>query len=241
MDPHVEAASPDHSIPYAGAARVYRWFDLEDEQRVRCRCGWTGRFRDCLNNQHRDLVDGACPDCRTLLVVRSNPTAADTALASARGDRRATSDAPTHEASPVRASERSRAAAARALEHAVLAVEELRAITASSTTDDAVLAAMGRIGIELAAVRRATSEAAVASGLPGGAAARILRYLSLRPGVVVRQEELAGVAGISEWARRVRELRERGWPIATRAQNPLLQNGEYMLEVSAPALGSRDP
>ena len=46
---------------------------------------------------------------------------------------------------------------------------------------------------------------------PGpGARTRIRRYLEERVGEVVYGEELAAVAGISEWARRVRELREEG-------------------------------
>ncbi len=43
---------------------------------------------------------------------------------------------------------------------------------------------------------------------------RILFYFKSYPGVVISQEELTIVAGISQWARRVRELRvEYGWPI----------------------------
>lgn len=49
---------------------------------------------------------------------------------------------------------------------------------------------------------------------PGpGAKTRIRRYLEERVGQVVYGEELAAVAGISEWARRVRELREAGMAI----------------------------
>lgn len=49
-----------------------------------------------------------------------------------------------------------------------------------------------------------------------GARDRILRYFRRYPGVVIHGDELAVVAGISEWARRVRELRvEEGWDIAS--------------------------
>lgn len=49
-------------------------------------------------------------------------------------------------------------------------------------------------------------------GLP--ADKRILAYLRRFPGVVIDGDELMVVAGISEYARRVRELRvEEGWPI----------------------------
>jgi len=49
-----------------------------------------------------------------------------------------------------------------------------------------------------------------------GARERILRYFQTYQGVVIHGDELAVVAGISEWARRVRELRvEDGWNIAS--------------------------
>lgn len=45
---------------------------------------------------------------------------------------------------------------------------------------------------------------------------RILAYLRKYPGIVVHGDELMIVAGISEYARRIRELRiEHGWPILT--------------------------
>lgn len=53
--------------------------------------------------------------------------------------------------------------------------------------------------------------------LVGSARARILGYLQARDGEWVAGEELAEVAGISEWARRIRELREDGYAIAERA------------------------
>lgn len=56
--------------------------------------------------------------------------------------------------------------------------------------------------------------------LPGGlkmsARDRLLAYFRLYPQQVLREKELAIVAGISEWARRVRELRvQYGWKIVT--------------------------
>lgn len=49
-----------------------------------------------------------------------------------------------------------------------------------------------------------------------GARERILRYFQRYPGTVIHGDELAVIAGISEWARRVRELRiEDGWDIAS--------------------------
>lgn len=43
---------------------------------------------------------------------------------------------------------------------------------------------------------------------------RIERYLCLYPGIVIDRDELLLVSGISDWPRRVRQLRvERGWPV----------------------------
>lgn len=53
-----------------------------------------------------------------------------------------------------------------------------------------------------------------ASRKPGPAAkTRIRRYLEERVGEIIYGEEIAAVAGISEWARRVRELRDEGLAI----------------------------
>lgn len=50
----------------------------------------------------------------------------------------------------------------------------------------------------------------------GGAKARILVYMQKHVGVILSGEELMTVAGISEYARRIRELRvEHGWRILT--------------------------
>lgn len=49
--------------------------------------------------------------------------------------------------------------------------------------------------------------------LEGSAKERILRYLEQREGEVVHADELAEVAGIHAWARRIRELRDQGYPI----------------------------
>lgn len=45
----------------------------------------------------------------------------------------------------------------------------------------------------------------------------------------------AAGSGVSEWARRVRELREQeGWPIRTHNDNAGLKTGEYLLEETPP-------
>ena len=68
-----------------------------------------------------------------------------------------------------------------------------------------------------------------------GAQSRILRYLQLRLGETVTKEELSGVAGIFEWARRVRELREdHGWAIHSAVTRDDLRMGEYVLVSDRP-------
>ena len=68
-----------------------------------------------------------------------------------------------------------------------------------------------------------------------GAQARILRYLRLRLGEKVSKDELSGVAGIYEWARRVRELRQdHGWAIHSSVTRDDLHVGEYRLESEGP-------
>lgn len=54
----------------------------------------------------------------------------------------------------------------------------------------------------------------LSENLREGAKPRLLRYFRMYPRLAIPHTELAIVAGISEWARRIRELRiESGWPI----------------------------
>lgn len=53
--------------------------------------------------------------------------------------------------------------------------------------------------------------------LVGSARVRVLLYFQTHRDEWLTGEELAEVAGISEWARRIRELREDGYVIAERA------------------------
>jgi hypothetical protein len=72
-------------------------------------------------------------------------------------------------------------------------------------------------------------------GLPAGARDRILLYLLAHVGAPVEKEELDGVSGIQEWARRVRELRlEEGWRISTQENRDDLAPGQYLLESGEP-------
>ena len=66
---------------------------------------------------------------------------------------------------------------------------------------------------------------------------RIRRYLRTRVGNVVTSAQLQEAAGpyVTEWARRVRELRdEEGWQIRTHIDDGALKPGQYRLESPPP-------
>lgn len=66
-----------------------------------------------------------------------------------------------------------------------------------------------------------------------GSKERIRQFLLANIGRVVSSIELRDAAGqdVSEWARRVRELREdEGWPILTHNDNAGLKPGQYLLK-----------
>ncbi|MGB7547085.1 MAG: HNH endonuclease [Terracidiphilus sp.] len=70
-----------------------------------------------------------------------------------------------------------------------------------------------------------------------GSKERIRQFLLANIGRIVTSIEIrdAAGAGVSEWARRVRELREdEGWPILTHNDNAGLKPGQYLLK-EAPA------
>lgn len=65
-----------------------------------------------------------------------------------------------------------------------------------------------------------------------GAKEKIKKFFLANIGKVVTSHQLRDAAGVgvSEWARRVRELRdEGGWPILTRNDRAHLKQGEYLL------------
>jgi 5-methylcytosine-specific restriction endonuclease McrA len=52
-------------------------------------------------------------------------------------------------------------------------------------------------------------------------------------GVILDSDQLREIAGISEWGRRVRELRnEEGYQILTHKDNTSLKPGQYLLETT---------
>lgn len=70
---------------YAGRAHVTAWFDITDADRFECRCGWIGTFKEMDNDFFRELIDGSCPKCDRMLVVRAYPTAEEVRVAAAAG------------------------------------------------------------------------------------------------------------------------------------------------------------
>lgn len=69
----------------------------------------------------------------------------------------------------------------------------------------------------------------------GGARTKLREYFRAHLGQVVTSDDLREEAGISEWARRVRELRdEEGMQILTHHDREGLKPNEYLLETLAP-------
>lgn len=93
---------------------------------------------------------------------------------------------------------------------------------------------LATLGLQMADMRGLTGEVSSLLGLPN-ARQRILVYLLRHVGHVVDGQALAGVSGIAEWARRVRELRvEYGWPIESGVQRPDLRPDQYVLVSAEP-------
>ena len=68
-----------------------------------------------------------------------------------------------------------------------------------------------------------------------GAKTKLREYILANVGRILDSDELRAVAGISEWARRVRELRtEEGYQILTHNDRSELKPGQYLLETSVP-------
>lgn len=63
---------------------------------------------------------------------------------------------------------------------------------------------------------------------------RILRLFLENKGEVVTHIQIANIAKITSWPRRVRELREEGWLIQSNNDDPALRPGEYRLTGEPP-------
>lgn len=65
---------------------------------------------------------------------------------------------------------------------------------------------------------------------PDGSKKKLLKHFLANPGKILDSEELRAVAGVSEWGRRVRELRdEHGYQILTHSDRADLKPGQYVL------------
>jgi hypothetical protein len=117
---------------------------------------------------------------------------------------------------------------------------EFLAHASADITAEQWLATLATMGLRQVAERRLGSRIARRVGLPGDAKGRILAYMKLNVGQVLDKDELSGVSGIYEWARRVRELRiEEGWPISSDQTRDDLKPGQYVLEDAEPDLQLR--
>jgi HNH endonuclease len=91
-------------------------------------------------------------------------------------------------------------------------------------------------------MKRAGAKSAIAlARMPRiGSKKRIKDFLLANVGRVVDAKEIAAASGgASEWARRLRELREQeGWPVITHNDSTGLKPGQYMLRQAPPAQGS---
>ena len=88
---------------------------------------------------------------------------------------------------------------------------------------------------------RSMGKTLIPDGLKLSARDRLLSYFKSYPNIILHEKELAVVAGISEWARRVRELRVQfGWKIITgMTVRQMAAEGELTSEIEE--LGTLSP
>ena len=58
---------------YSGSARTFAWYEVDDTDRFLCACGWSGTVGKLIIEEFRELVDGSCPQCDRMLMIRSFP------------------------------------------------------------------------------------------------------------------------------------------------------------------------
>lgn len=68
---------------------MFAWYEVRDTDRFLCTCGWGGTVDELTIEGFRELVDGSCPQCDRMLMIRSFPTIDEMRRAASRGDRRA--------------------------------------------------------------------------------------------------------------------------------------------------------
>ena len=71
---------------YTGSARIFKWYDVHDSDHFQCPCGWSGRLTELVIEGFKELVDGSCPNCGQMLMIRGFPTLQEVRQAAARGD-----------------------------------------------------------------------------------------------------------------------------------------------------------
>src|SRR5690349_14313972 len=107
-------------------------------------------------------------------------------------------------------------------------------IEAESLDQRAWLNVAGELGRLSAELRESLSNVNRTFGIRSGRDA-ILCYLQMHVGESVPADALAGVSGITEWARRVRELRvEFGWSIESGITRDDMPHDHYRLTASTP-------
>jgi len=113
-------------------------------------------------------------------------------------------------------------------------VEAIDGVRPESLSQESWLELAAKLGILSADMRDAVSKVHRSYGIKSAQDA-ILQYLRNHVGVAVSADALAGVAGISEWARRIRELRvEFGWPIESGINREDLPYDHYRLIADEP-------
>jgi len=117
----------------------------------------------------------------------------------------------------------------RMADHAEAQARFLRALDQDELQIGEWLDVLARLGTEQSAIHALADTVGAGIGLPQSARSRILAYFRMHIGEVMSQHQLAGVGGIHEWARRVRELRKAGWPIVSDKEDPDLKPGQYRM------------
>ena len=114
------------------------------------------------------------------------------------------------------------------------ALDRVGSSTGAEETTRVWLDALAGVGKESMRLRRSLNRISAAAGLPAGAKGRLLTVLKLHVREPLGGAQLGAVAGIGEWARRIRELRAEGYRIDSTETSETLQPGEYRLVAEEP-------
>lgn len=119
-----------------------------------------------------------------------------------------------------------------AVDHLRAAAQILAANSSEHTDAETWAAARADLGREIADLDTILNDVSATFGY-NSATARLKQYLQMTQGSVVSKNELRGVAGIEEWARRIRELRQVGWRVESGVGPGGLQPYEYVFRGQA--------